>query len=368
MRTVLLSLADQRRSRTDSHGIIGFSLGLAASLPAALPADLRLVVVVNPELEPELDRASFRPGDAVVVVPAPRTALHRLWSDHVGAVRRERGEAADVAIYPKGFLPLRGAGSVRRVACIHDDIPLRQRGDGRLPLRRRVRAAYFGALLVRSVRRAALRLYVSDLTARRLARHEPRGAASAVVQEGLLVPAHEPLPLADRRREVLLLGSPHPHKGTAAGLGLVEGSPVLRGAVDRARVVGHLPADERRGLPLAHEAGPIPSHRLARRMAEARVLLFPSTDEGFGLPPLEALAMGTPVLYARTPASDETLTGVPGAFDPHDRASFEAAAEAALALDDADLATLAAAVRARFDWSITATRVADAVAGLLAQA
>lgn len=53
---------------------------------------------------------------------------------------------------------------------------------------------------------------------------------------------------------------------------------------------GHLPWADLRGV-----------------VASARALLFPSLDEGFGLPPLEALACGTPVLAADIPVLREVL-------------------------------------------------------------
>ena len=56
------------------------------------------------------------------------------------------------------------------------------------------------------------------------------------------------------------------------------------------RLTGHLPIDELRGV-----------------VAGAQALVFPSLDEGFGLPPLEALACGVPVLANDLPVTREVL-------------------------------------------------------------
>jgi glycosyltransferase involved in cell wall biosynthesis len=48
---------------------------------------------------------------------------------------------------------------------------------------------------------------------------------------------------------------------------------------------------------------------LAQWVGGASVLAYPSLDEGFGLPPLEAMAAGVPVVVADTPAVVEATSG-----------------------------------------------------------
>lgn len=59
-------------------------------------------------------------------------------------------------------------------------------------------------------------------------------------------------------------------------------------------------------------------------MAQARALLMPSLAEGFGLPIVEALALGTPVLASALPAHREAGGSFPVYLDPHDRAAWTA--------------------------------------------
>ena len=48
-------------------------------------------------------------------------------------------------------------------------------------------------------------------------------------------------------------------------------------------------------LPDVHLTGRVTDDELAAIYSGAHALVFPSDDEGFGLPPVEALACGTPV-------------------------------------------------------------------------
>lgn len=65
--------------------------------------------------------------------------------------------------------------------------------------------------------------------------------------------------------------------------------------------------------PWAHElpdvtlTGQVSDDELAALYSGAHALVFPSDDEGFGLPPLEALACGTPVAACDVPALREVL-------------------------------------------------------------
>ena len=59
-------------------------------------------------------------------------------------------------------------------------------------------------------------------------------------------------------------------------------------------------------------------HQLHAWIANARALLFPSFAEGFGLPVVEALQLGVPVLAADLPVYREFAGGLPQYLDPLD--------------------------------------------------
>ena len=62
---------------------------------------------------------------------------------------------------------------------------------------------------------------------------------------------------------------------------------------------------------------------MARHVASARALLFPSLAEGFGLPLVEALAAGTPAIASDLPVFREIGQGVPELIDPLDISAWE---------------------------------------------
>ncbi len=70
------------------------------------------------------------------------------------------------------------------------------------------------------------------------------------------------------------------------------------------------------------ECGMLPDGDMARLLAGARALLMPSFAEGYGLPVVEALAMGVPVICSDIAAHREIGKGIPDFIDPLDGLSW----------------------------------------------
>jgi glycosyltransferase involved in cell wall biosynthesis len=70
---------------------------------------------------------------------------------------------------------------------------------------------------------------------------------------------------------------------------------------------------------------------LAEAYARARLLVYPSRCEGFGFPPLEAMAAGCPALVSRTSSLPEICRDAAFYFDPEDPASLGPALSEAVA-------------------------------------
>lgn len=102
-------------------------------------------------------------------------------------------------------------------------------------------------------------------------------------------------------------------------------------------------------------------------LAAASVFVYPSTYEGFGLPPLEAMAAGTPAVVGRYSAAPEVLGDAAWLVDPHDADGF-AAALRTLATDEATRASYSLAGKAHavgYTWARTAAATISAYRSIL---
>ena len=80
--------------------------------------------------------------------------------------------------------------------------------------------------------------------------------------------------------------------------------------------------------------GEVPDEELAALYRGARVVAFPSLYEGFGLPVLEAMASGAPVVTSTGGATEEVAGGAAVLVDPLDVGSIAAGLEEAAARRD----------------------------------
>jgi glycosyltransferase involved in cell wall biosynthesis len=103
-------------------------------------------------------------------------------------------------------------------------------------------------------------------------------------------------------------------------------------------------------------AGEVSDEELAALYRGARALVFPSLYEGFGIPVLEAMASGAPVVTSRGGATEEVAGGAAVLVDPLDEASITSGIEEAAARRD-ELRALGLERAKAYTW----TSVADAV-------
>lgn len=110
--------------------------------------------------------------------------------------------------------------------------------------------------------------------------------------------------------------------------------------------------------------GRVPDADLRALYTGAAAFVFPSLHEGFGIPPLEAMTLGVPVLCASSGAMPEVLGDAPIWFDPRDPQDIAGALRSFSKMDAAAKAQLVArgyAQADRYKWSDSAARLVNVI-------
>jgi glycosyltransferase involved in cell wall biosynthesis len=208
--------------------------------------------------------------------------------------------------------------------------------------------ATFKIFVRSSVKRARHVLAISERTKRDLVELYRTPPAKITVTP--LAPDPEFTPSAAHDSFLLFVSAVEPRKRPLAAIDAAN-------AVGRKLVVVGPPKDEelvaelrRRG---ADVRGYVPKDELVRLYQSAAALLFPSRYEGFGLPVVEAMACGTPVVAAPEPALEE-VAGDAAVF------ADDLADGVRRALAERDRLAAAGLERAKaFSWRETARLTAD---------
>ncbi|MFC6840827.1 glycosyltransferase family 4 protein [Xanthomonas theicola] len=322
------------------------------------------------------------PVAAPAVVPWLRDRLSRVHAaadayrhlHNLARARALRGEGAALLHGCNYYLPAFDGPSV---ATFHD-ISIYRWAE----CHRADRVRYMRKELALSLRRARLILTVSEFSRREIAdrfdwplariRAVPL-AASAAFRPHAAAELAAPLHALGLHHDGygLFLGTIEPRKNLETLLRAYAELPMALRARWPLAVAGH-PGWHSAGLHArmrrAEQAGwlrylgYVEEARLPALVAGARLFAFPSLYEGFGLPVLEAMASGTPVLCSDAAALPEVAGAAAALFAPRDVDAL--AALLARGLEDAPWrAALAAAGRrraAQFGWRRCAELTADA--------
>ncbi|HET9939228.1 MAG TPA: glycosyltransferase family 1 protein [Gaiella sp.] len=143
-------------------------------------------------------------------------------------------------------------------------------------------------------------------------------------------------------------------------VGTLEPRKNLGGVVEAARLAGVelrvAGAAGWGGVTAEGWVGAPDDEELATLMRGARCLVYPSLYEGFGVPIVEAMACGTPVVTSRGGATEEVAGGAAVLVDPRDPAAIAAGITEAAARRD-ELVRLGETRAASFTWEHAADLV-----------
>jgi glycosyltransferase involved in cell wall biosynthesis len=207
--------------------------------------------------------------------------------------------------------------SVPVVVTVHDLAVLRHPGTFNQWTRR------YSRLVVPRVARSARRLIaVSEFTRREIVEllHVPEERISVI--PNAVDSRFSPDGPAAEGDYVLAVGTLEPRKNLAAA------QQAARRLGMELRVVGERGWG---GVDVDGWLGRVSDERLAELYRGARCLVYPSLYEGFGIPVLEAMACGTPVVTSAGGATEEVAGGAAVLVDPRDPASIAEGIEQAAA-------------------------------------
>ena len=335
---------DLLRKRT---GVVNNTVHLAIELSAAHGSEL----IVYGDRSPDDRRDETPPGSVRL---RRLTTPARLWK-HLGlpvALARDR---VDVFHSPTGTLPL--VAPCRQVVTIHDVFAAIE------PRWFTTRVGWQLRVTQRLAANAATRVIaVSERTRRDVVeRYGVDHEKIRVVYNGVDLQRFRPAEV-DAEAIARRFGVPHPfilcvgslmpwrnasrllRAASRLNFGLLFVGRDIWGTDPTARLAAE------HGWSWARFTGYVSDDELPLLYAAARVFAYPSLYEGFGIPPLEAMACGTPVVASTAGALPEVLGDAALLVDPYDETQLTEALRAA-AEDDGTLRRRGFLRAARFNWA-----------------
>ena len=301
-------------------GVGGTEIYLRRLLDAlgALDPPHQFVIYTNRETGIELGPEHF------VKRVQPVQARYRPWRiawEQTGLVRALRRDQVDVLLNPGFTAPL--LAPCPQVTVFHDLQHLRHPEHFRwfdLP--------FWRMLLYGSVRRSQRLIAVSEATRADLEKHYGVHAAD-VIHHGV-EPEFFTLRRGRPQPYLLCVSTLHPHKNldllVSAFAEFRRGRPEFRLVIAgmrgfHAEALEHRIAAEN-ASDFVRLTGWIPREQLYDLFRDAWAFVYPSTFEGFGMPVLEAMAAGVPLVCSSIPPLREVAAGAALYFDPGDRSAL----------------------------------------------
>jgi alpha-1,3-rhamnosyl/mannosyltransferase len=324
---------DARTVSDHFPGIGRYTFDLIRALARQLDGD-ELILLFNPALpNTRFDIQSLASGSNVRLANTSARPFSLREQVHLPGMLKRL--APDITHFPYPVMPYAAQGRI--AVSIYDAIPIR------LPQYFSLRNRILYQVTIRLAMRSASRILcpsqatISDL----ISAFHLDASRLAIVPGGVSESFHplapgesEPIRTAYSLPEpyVLYVGSNKPHKNLPALIRAYSHLPkapvlVVAGEEDPRYTEARSLAESLALTARIRFLGSIPEKALPSLYSGAMVFVFPSKYEGFGLPPVEAMACGVPVACSDIPCLNETVRDAALLFDPGHPESIAAALE-----------------------------------------
>jgi len=309
---------------------IGYDAQAFLSPNGGLGKGLQLRNLLGPRIANFSGFASTSPNHSGMKLIQEGAHKHRIWQQ-VSLPKSLRRHDIDLFLAPENTAPFFLPSSVRLILVLHDMIIMQ--GFQQCGLKNRLMHTYQQRQIAPSVSRAELILTVSEYSRSEILRAFPN-ANVRVIPCTIPETWFEPAAIETRENFLLMVTSSAPHKNAMGAIaGYAEYACVARDSAVPLRIVG-LSRESDSYRRLLHTSGIANLVSFMPFLAEAelrtlyrtaRAAIIPSFAEGFGIPLLEAMATGTPVLTSNVTSLPEVGGPAPFYFDPHKPADIGAA-------------------------------------------
>jgi glycosyltransferase involved in cell wall biosynthesis len=355
---IVYSIADQNFARGKSLGILNVSMNLLREL-ARQPGISSLTVLSNSTLEADL----HLPGKVVIRHHDEAIAgrVRRMIWDQWGVYRAAAREGSEWLFLAKGFASFMRRCPVKLAAVVYDAMTdyYDTHYPGVVP---HLENLYFQKSILATLRNADVIFTISDFTSgevRRLA-DKNKLHCPPVITMGIGFDGNRLAPYAERRQGILVLASRWPHKRSKMAGEYMRRWQEKVGFQDPIHWVGSLPPNMVSPAPANWEFHPrMSDEQYEKLMAGARVVLFTSEYEGFGMPPVEAALAGACPVYSDIPVTREVMAGMGCSFANESYESFEEAMNKALGITAETIESWARQLLSRHNWNRVCSRVIE---------